>query len=102
MREVICAKCGKLFFPAPQHALVDENGMYCKPTCFLHRERNTNVDGRTRKARAVVMCDQDGKEVASFRSATNAAEELGADYKGIQVACRDGSTYLGYLWKYEV
>lgn len=35
--EKYCAKCGKRFIPAPEHALKSGRKFYCKPTCYLHR-----------------------------------------------------------------
>lgn len=36
--EKVCAKCGKIFCPAPQHRFKDcRSRYYCKPTCWIHR-----------------------------------------------------------------
>ena len=36
--ERVCAKCGKIFCPAPYHQFKDNrSNWYCKPTCWLHR-----------------------------------------------------------------
>ena len=98
MFEVKCKTCGKMFIPAPQHTLVDDRGYYCKPTCFLNRDRK-GVRGK--KSQKVIMCDLNGKELRVFRSASNAAESYIGYVKSIREACREGTPYLGHLWKYE-
>lgn len=35
--EKYCAKCGKLFIPAPEHIFKYGSKYYCKWTCYLHR-----------------------------------------------------------------
>ena len=39
LREMICAKCGKLFIPAVYHKYRDEKlkEWYCSYTCHQHR-----------------------------------------------------------------
>lgn len=47
--EKICAKCGKLFCPAPLHRFKDQrSNWYCKWTCWNHRndkEKKETNDG---------------------------------------------------------
>lgn len=92
--EVTCRYCGKKFVPAPQHALKDTYGQYCKPTCFLHRDE-------LKKPRSKRVFAFSGDEVEIFSSATVAASKLGGEAKLIRDACRKGTTYKGYTWKYE-
>lgn len=37
IRTVKCAKCGKVFVPAPFHVYRVESKYYCKWTCYNHR-----------------------------------------------------------------
>lgn len=105
MIEVICAKCGKKFIPAPQHAYRDEKGFYCSWTCFNHRKDKDKIKGRGKSrsmfAKRVLMCDRNGLILREFTSALNAAEYLGYCAKCIRDACRESKIYRGYLWKYE-
>ena len=41
MIEVKCEKCGKVFFPTPQHIFKDGKKYYCKWTCYNHRNDKT-------------------------------------------------------------
>ena len=95
--EDVCAKCGKVFIPASHHALKDEYGKYCKPTCFLHRKD----DRKKACEKMVVQYGDDGKEVRRFKSATAAAMFVGTDPKMISSACRNGAKCKGFTWKYE-
>lgn len=97
--ESTCATCGKKFFPAPQHALYDKYGVYCKPTCFLHRKKKYDYQ---RKVKRVVQLDDDGAILNVFNSANDAAETLPkvcADM--VREACRKGVRYKGCWWRYE-
>lgn len=95
--EEKCARCGKMFIPASHHALKDEYGKYCKPTCFLHRNDNR----RNPCEKMVVQYDKDGNEIRRFKSATAAALYVGTDPKTISAACRNGSRHGGCYWRYE-
>jgi len=92
--EAKCRYCGRTFVPAPHHALKDTNGLYCKPTCFLHRD-----ELHKRKKKRVLAFR--GDEVEIFKSATDAANQFGTDAKVIRNACHNGEKYRGYTWKYE-
>lgn len=92
--EAKCRYCGRTFVPAPYHALKDTNGVYCKPTCFLHRDELNK-----RKKKRVLAFR--GDEVEVFKSASDAAMKLGSDPKVIRKACRNGEKHKGYTWKYE-
>ena len=95
LEEKKCPLCGKKFVPAPQHALRDARGFYCKPTCFLHRD-----ELHVRKRKKVRMYK--GEEfVKEFNSATAAAHHFNTNPKCIGTACRQGTTYRGYTFKYE-
>lgn len=95
--EETCAYCGRTFIPASHHALKDEYGKYCKPTCFLHRKDNRHNPCE----KLVVQYNKDGNAIRQFKSATAAALFVGTDPKTISKACRTGATHGGYIWKYE-
>lgn len=38
LAEKKCAKCGKMFIPAPQHVFKEYGKYYCKWTCYNHRK----------------------------------------------------------------
>ena len=95
LAEYPSAYCGKMFVPASQHAMKDERGKYCKPTCFLHRHELAKS-----KCRSVIAL-RDGIATV-YRSAVTAANELGMETKMIRDACRTGKPYRGYEWQYEM
>lgn len=97
MKEVICRKCGKIFCPAPQHIYKDNKGMYCSWTCYNHRDEKTNQ----RKYKYVECYDKDGSLLRRFKSSTAAAQFTGFEIKKIADACRKGTEYHGFLWKYK-
>lgn len=100
MTEVKCQKCGKMFIPAPLHRFRDEKGFYCSWTCYNHRvQKQAQPVGK--KPQRVAMCDQTGAEVRVFQSALKAYEITGYDYKAIQYACKNGTKFRGYYWKYK-
>lgn len=96
--ERTCAKCGKVFIPAPQHALVDNKGAYCSCACFLHRKDGR--DGRGRKGYRVMQFTKDGEHVKTYDSARIAGELFGVSANDICEYCRSGRPYHGFIWKY--
>ena len=96
MKELFCPKCGRNFFPAPQHIFRDERGCYCSWTCYNHRK-----DERVRKARFIEQLDANNHLIRSFHSATQAAEYIGGTADNIRSACRNSTLYKGYLWRYQ-
>ena len=99
--EKKCVKCGKMFIPASQHALVDSRGAYCKPTCWIHRD-DDRTDGRKvgRCTYAVKQYTREGELVATYDSAAMAGDAMGCVPSTIAEACRSGRPYHGFLWKY--
>ena len=95
-KEILCPKCGKNFFPAPQHVFKDEKGFYCSWTCYNHRK-----DGQIRKTRRIEQFDSNNHVIRTFHSATQAAEYMGGTADGIRGACRTSTIYKGYLWRYK-
>jgi hypothetical protein len=52
------------------------------------------------KYKKVTQCKEDGTELKTFASSTEAAEKLGCNNRSIEKACREGRIYVGYKWKY--
>jgi hypothetical protein len=96
-QELICPKCGKNFIKAPQHLYRDEKHFYCSWTCYNHR----NDKKAPKKFKKVGQYTLDGKLIKTYPSANDAAETIGLSVKCIRNACREQSTYFGYLWRYE-
>lgn len=91
----ICRYCGKEFVPAPQHALRDTYGFYCKPTCFLHRDELKKKRGKR------VQMYRGDELLEVFKTSTAAAQWVAGEPKLVRDACRRGTKYKGYSWKYE-
>lgn len=101
MIEVTCAHCGKSFILAPQHALRDGKGFYCKPTCFLHRNDNVKKPcGSGRKASKVAKYTKAGDLVQVYESAKEAERLEGYDAKGIMSCIYNKKPYKGFMWEY--
>lgn len=96
MDEHKCRKCGKLFIPAPQHVYKDNRGFYCTWTCYNHKD-----DGRVKKWRYIELYSESGELLRRFTSAADAAEKTGYEVENIRDACRTGTPYHGFLWKYK-
>jgi hypothetical protein len=88
-----------LFIPAPEHALKDNRGVYCKPTCFLHRD-DKKTEGKGRTARKVEQYTREGEYIKTYDSAKQAAIETGYFYPALAKAVRHNEVYHGYLWRY--
>ena len=101
MLETRCPHCGRMHIPAPQHAMVDSRGAYCKPTCWLHRNDNVRDKRRYNGKKRVIQRTLDGVIVKVFESAHDAAEAVGGIYQSVAKACREGVKCYGYYWSYE-
>lgn len=110
----VCAKCGKVFTPAPYHQFVSyrTNGQttrkqyFCKWSCYNHR--NDPTDKRKQNAKKVLMYDKSGEVLLrEFDNAQQAAlwlVDMGieASNRNIQRACRgEWPHYRGYIFKYK-
>jgi hypothetical protein len=89
-----CEKCGKEFFPTAFHVYKDYKGMYCSWSCFNHRKDNQRF---TRKRIEVL---QNGEVVDTYPSAKYAADVFGCCEQSIGNACRNGTEFKGYHWRY--
>lgn len=94
IREVVCAKCKKIFCPAALHVFVEYEKFYCSWTCFNHRN-----DGKGK--RRVLMLSEDGEILKVFDNTTKAAIHMDTQAKYIQKACREQARFKGYLWRYQ-
>lgn len=99
MIERKCKKCGKNFIPAYYHVYKDGGKIYCSWTCYNHR--NDSKVKKEAKYKVVEVCDKDGSLIRAYKSAIEAAEQLGFCINNIRKACVDGSEYNGFLWKYK-
>ena len=100
MIERVCDKCGKVFCPAPYHVYKEGNKIYCTWTCYNHR--NDSKVKKETKYKGVEVYDKSGSLIREYKSAIDAAEQLGFCINNIRKACVDGSEYNGFLWKYKV
>lgn len=91
MREVKCARCGKIFYPTYEYTYKD----CCSYTCYLHRDDNR------KKTRSVNKYALDGTLISNYRSAAEASLSIDkGDDECIRTACRKKIAYRGYLWRY--
>ena len=101
MSDAICPRCGARFRTAPQHAMVDERGAYCKPTCWIHRDDDVKKPcGSGRKASKVALCDKDGQVLKVYDSAKEVERIYGYDAKILRACISKGTPYRGFMWKY--
>lgn len=94
-----CRKCGKEFFPTPEHVYRSGSKLYCCWTCFNHRNDNK----KRRPAKQVEWRTMDGYLLNTFQSAADAAASIEGNFqaKTIRTACRLGTPYKGYRWNYK-
>lgn len=90
-----CKKCGKEFYPTPEHAYKDHTGMYC---CWTHF--NEHRKARQNKYKKVIALNREHVELITYPSASYAARVMNCEASGIQSACREGTFYMGYFWRY--
>lgn len=110
----VCAKCGKVFTPAPYHQFVTypsgvqntRKKYYCKWSCYNHR--NDIPDKRGAKPKKVLMYDKRGEVLlGEFDNAQQAAlwltgQGINANNRLIQRACRgEIQHHCGFIFKYK-
>lgn len=91
-----CVKCGKTFLRTSEWIFKDEKGYYCAWPCYNHKDEKNG-----KRYKAVEQYTKDGKLIRTHTSATEAAAYTGFSFKCIQRACREGTPYNSYLWKYK-
>lgn len=96
-----CKKCGKEFFPTPDHVYKDSHGKYCSWTCFNHRNEGPEF-------KQVEMYDDRGVLIKIFDNAEDAANYVGGTVGGMRWACTRARSspnkmykYKKHLWKYK-
>lgn len=92
-----CKKCGKEFYPVPDHVFKDRDGHYCSWTCFNHRH-DGKVDNRWKR---VVQLTPEGEPIRVFQSSNQAGEFVGVTAACIRKACKTKKKFKKYLWRYE-
>lgn len=99
MREHKCRKCGKNFIPTYDWVYKDDRGIYCSYPCYNHRE----VCERKRKqSMPVELYAMDGKTLLkTFDNAVDAANITQHNLDRVRKACRDGTPFAGFIWKYK-
>lgn len=97
LEGTICPKCGKEFFPYPQHIYKCGSKRYCSWTCFNHKD-----DGKPSKNKAVLQYTLDGVFIREFESAKQAADFIDGTANYIRYVClgQRKSAYKS-IWKYK-
>lgn len=103
LAETYCRKCGKVFFPYPDHVYKERSDWYCSWTCFNHRNDTKLPPAR----KEVEMLDAHGDLIRVFPSIKAAAEHVLGDEQNIGDACRyakkNPNKFMiryGYAWRY--
>lgn len=103
LRGKHCKKCGKEFFPTPEHVYKDHNGAYCSWSCFSHRN-----DRKPRERKQVEQYNLDKVLIRTFANADEAAEKIKGTAGGLREACIKAShsedqlyLYKKYYWRYK-
>lgn len=97
-----CAKCGREFFPTPEHVYTagksPRKKYYCSWTCFNHRNERAKTKGY--RCKAVGQYTLDGVFIRRFDSANKAAEFMGIAPETVRNACRGKVKKPKFIWKY--
>ena len=97
LEGTICPKCGKEFFPYPEHVYKAGSKRYCSWTCFNHRSER-----KAKKYKAVEQYTLEGVFVRYFDSVNQAAETMGCCPKTIRDVCTGKTkSALKSIWKYK-
>ena len=94
LEPYFCKKCGKEFYPTPEHVYKDYTGLYCCWTCFDYHRQNKHY------RRKPVEVLEKGEVVGRYPSAVIAAKTFDVSEESIKKACRNNRTYKGYQWRY--
>ena len=102
LEGTICPKCGKEFFPYPEHAYKAGGKRYCSWTCLNHRHESKEIHRGNKKSKAVKQYTPEGVFLREFESARQAANVLGCSPVTIRTACRGKTKVaLKFIWKYK-
>ena len=98
----ICPKCGKEFFPYPEHVYTAKGKRYCSWSCFNHRNEGKIKIARAYKCKIVQQYTLDGKFLKEYKSANQAAEYMGCTANAIRNVCKGKVTSrTKFIWKYK-
>lgn len=102
MEGSICPKCGKEFFPYPEHVYKYGKQRWCSWTCFNHRNDGKNRAGKGWSGKVVQQYTLDGELIREFKSVNKAADYMGCCANTIRKACV-GETKMArkFIWKYK-
>lgn len=99
--EMPCAKCGRIFVPAPEHVFRDNHKWYCSWTCYNHRYDGAKKGRQGKPPKSVEQWSADGRELLRvYPNVPMAAEYAGISERSVRRSCRSGEPIMGYLWKY--
>ena len=98
MKDVACAKCGKMFIPAIEHAYKDSRGVYCTWHCFNHR----NDGKKDSQEKPVIQYSKSGEFIKEYKNPAEAARSVGCDVYLLTRCCRrETKSTGGYMWRYK-
>ena len=103
-KEKTCPVCGKIFcltslewvykkYDSEEHIVY-----FCSWKCL--RKDEAEESKKTRKRIKVDQYDIDGTFIQTHASIDDAAVEVDGIYNGVRCACKSGTVYKGYLWRY--
>ena len=96
LEPYFCKKCGKEFYPTPDHVYKDYTGTYCCWTCFNYHRKTENKKFHRKKIEILTG----GEVVDTYPSAQYAAKVFRVEPDMIQKACREERYFKGYHWRY--
>lgn len=91
-----CVRCGKNFVPTrPKYAWQD----CCSYTCYMHRDDNKTIPN----GKPVNQYTEDGYFIRTFKSAVEAAKEIGLKKADNIRDCCNGKTKksAGFIWRWK-
>lgn len=97
LEGTICPKCGKEFFPTPEHVYKENRLRWCSWSCFSRRKEK-----KRKQYKIVEQYTLEGVFIRDFDSANQAAEYMGCATQTIRNACTGivGSARK-FIWKYK-
>lgn len=96
-----CRKCKKEIYITPEWAYKDGWGVYCSWKCFNHRFDKKTTNEKKYHYKAIEQVTLDGKTVvATYKNAYDATAAIDGTVNGVYGACRHGTQYKKFLWRY--
>ena len=97
-----CPKCGKIFYVTPEWVYKDVGGIYCSWKCYRKStERKRFSEEKNYRYKPVEQLNYEGEVIRVYKNLEEAIIELDANYGNLSGACRNGTKYKGYLWRYK-